>query len=343
MIRVQKAMLYGAGDLRLEEEPVDPAGMGAGEILVRTEATAFSTGTDLGNYVGRSTEVPGAPDYPRAVGYSNAGVVWQTGAAVSGFRPGDRVFGVKPHRSAYVAAATDLLVAVPGNVPAEEASLAYLVNLGVAALRQARFEPGERVAVVGLGVIGLATVAVARTMGAQVAAWANDGSRAALAGGLGAQHVFESGKASAGDVFDGAGADIVILTANPWPAFRDALEMAAQGGRVSLLGFPGRAQPAPDFNPLDARWLYAKQLTLLGSGHIPRVECAASDIRFNLRRNLACIFEWMSSGALNLAPIISHRIPYTRMRDAYELARGHSKELTAAVFDWRTAHPVGAP
>ena len=46
----------------------------------------------------------------------------------------------------------------------------------------------------------------------------------------------------------------------------------------------------------------------------------------------------MASGRLNLAAAISHRIPFERMQDAYELARSHSKQLTAAVFDWRHAH-----
>jgi threonine dehydrogenase-like Zn-dependent dehydrogenase len=61
------------------------------------------------------------------------------------------------------------------------------------------------------------------------------------------------------------------------------------------------------------------------------------EIRFNLRRNLIAIFEWMATGTLNLDPVISHRIPYDRMSDAYELARKHDKALTAAVFDWSGA------
>ena len=75
--------LHGAGDLRIEESLFDPGSLAPGEVFVRTEFTALSTGTDLGNFEGRSTEVPGAPDYPRAVGYSNAGVVTQRASAYS--------------------------------------------------------------------------------------------------------------------------------------------------------------------------------------------------------------------------------------------------------------------
>lgn len=333
-IRISKAILYGAGDLRMEEEWFDPAALGSDEVLVRTEATGFSTGTDLANYEGRSTEVPGAPDYPRPVGYSNVGVVAAAGAEVRSPAPGERVFAVKPHRSAYVAKACELLVPVPPGVDAEQASLGYLVNLGVTALRQVGYEAGENVCVAGLGVIGLCTVAVARAMGARVIAVANNETRAALAAASGALKTYLTGRFDPAGIFQGQGADVVVLTANTWDAWRESMEMARFAGRVSVLGFPGRAQPAPPFNPLDARWLYGKQLAIRGAGHASRSECPPADVRFNLRRNLEYIFDLMAAGALDLAPIISHRFPSHRIREAYELAGRHSKEFSAAVFRW---------
>ena len=110
--------------------------------------------------------------------------------------------------------------------------------------------------------------------------------------------------------------------------------MAGMRGGIAVLGFPGRGEPPPDFNPLAAQWFYAKQLTLAGAGHSPRIECPPGDLRFNLRRNLEYILRSMASGALNLDPIISHRFPARRMQEAYELAKVHNKSLMAAVFDW---------
>lgn len=334
MMEIKKAVLHGAGDLRIESEYFDPGALAAKDIFVRTEVTGFSTGTDLGNYEGRSTEVPDAPDYPRGIGYSNIGIVEAVGSAVTLFKAGDRVFSTKPHRSGYVASENEMLVRVPDGADVEQASLSYLVNLGVAALRQVNYIAGEDIAVVGLGVIGLCTVAVAKVMGARVIALANDNRRAELARGLGARETFISGQFDPTVVFDQQGADIVVLTANTWTAYRDSVEMASKCGRISLLGFPGRAQSAPDFNPLDMRWIYGKQLTITGAGHLPRVDCGPSDIRFNLRRNIAFILDRMASRELDLSNIISHRFPYTRMHEAYELARQHSKELSAAVFHW---------
>ena len=144
-----------------------------------------------------------------------------------------------------------------------------------------------------------------------------------------------SSAADANAVWWSDGADIVILTANTWPAYRTSVDIVRYGGRISILGFPGRAQPAPDFNPLDMKWLYGKQLTLIGAGYAPRIDCAPAAIRFNLRRNMEYIFALMESGELNLEPIISHRLPARQMREAYELAHAHSKDLVAAIFDWR--------
>jgi threonine dehydrogenase-like Zn-dependent dehydrogenase len=311
---IRQAILHGAGDLRIEDR--DLTG-NEGQALVDTHITALSTGTDLGNYEGRSQELPGAPGYPRAVGYSNVGVIRATGR---------RVFSLRPHVSAFAAAPGDLLVPVPDAVDSEQASLAYLAQLGLAALRQARYEVGETVAVVGLGVIGLCTVAVARALGAAgVFALGNSPLRTDAARSLGA--------------IDGQpeNVDVVVLTANSWEAYRSSVEIARLGGRIAVLGFPGRgAAHPPAFNPLDPAWFYGKQLTLIGAGLSPRVDCGPAEVRFNLRRNLELVLECMAARSIDLRPIITHRLPAHRMKEAYELARVHSKELMAAVFDWRS-------
>jgi NADPH:quinone reductase-like Zn-dependent oxidoreductase len=136
---MKQAILYGAGDLRIEERPLDVDSLKDHQVYVETEVTALSTGTDLGNYLGKSTEIPGAPDYPRPVGYSNVGMIRHVGHSVRHLRTGQRVFSLKPHLSAYIAEASDLLVPVPDGVSSEQASLAYLTQLGVAAMRQASY------------------------------------------------------------------------------------------------------------------------------------------------------------------------------------------------------------
>src|ERR1039458_9607021 len=131
---MKQAMLYGVGDLRIEDSPLESEALRAGQLYVETEVSALSTGTDLGNYLGDSTHVPGAPPYPRRVGYSNVGVIRRVGEGVENLKPGMRVFSTKPHLSAFVAQHDELIVPVPDGVPSEEASLSYLTHLGLASL-----------------------------------------------------------------------------------------------------------------------------------------------------------------------------------------------------------------
>jgi threonine dehydrogenase-like Zn-dependent dehydrogenase len=336
---VKQAIMHGARDLRIEERPLDSACLETDQIFVQTLVTALSTGTDLGNYLGDSTYVPGAPAYPRAVGYSNVGVIRKIGSAVRRFTPGQRVFSTKPHMSSFLAREEDLLVPVPDTVSSEVASLSFLSNLGLAALRQAHYLPGENVAIVGLGVIGLCSTAVGKAVGGRVFAIANSPVRATLATRMGADFICLSDEPKLLETlnlrFGDSCVDIVILTANPWNAYKMAMDIVRRFGRVCLLGFPGRNEKLLDFNPLHPQWVYAKQLSIFGSGSGPQTDCPLEEVRFNTRRNLQYILALMNAGKLALQPLITHRLPAERMREAYELATSHAKELVTAVFDWQ--------
>jgi len=334
-----QAVAYGALDLRLEEKPLDPGNLAGNEVYVETEVTAFSTGTELGIYLGHAADVPGTLPYPREIGYNHVGIVARTGTEVTGLRAGQRVLSLRPHVSAYIAPQNELMVPVPVGVSSEEASLAYLTNLTLAALHKAGYQAGESVAVVGLGVIGMCAVALARALGAKVLGVANAPERLEMARRVGAHAACLAQEMPDGTdlraLFGDAGADIVVLTANSWDGFRAAVNLARRMGRVCVLAMPGRRQPLPDFNVLSPEWFHVKQLSIIASGWVTRAECASFDVRFNLRRNLDKILDLMVCRELVLEPIITHRFPARRMLEAYELAMQHSKELCGVVFDWR--------
>src|SRR3954451_10536286 len=227
-MEIRRAVLHGKCDLRIETASI-PDLPEAHQILVETQVSALSTGTDLGNYLGDSTYVPGAPDYPRWVGYSNAGVIRETGQSVTRFAAGNRVFSTRPHQSAYIADENELLIRIPETVSFEQASLAYLTGLGLAALRQARYETGENIVVIGLGVIGLATIALARAMGANVLGLANSEIRARAAVTVGATACLLADEpdpvATMRSHFHGTEADIVVLTSNSWESYFLSLDL----------------------------------------------------------------------------------------------------------------------
>ena len=163
MSTMKIAMLHGPRDLRIEEHPLD-TNLAPNQVHVETQISAFKIGTDRGNYEG-AEPVAGAPDYPRWVGDSNLGVVVAAGNQVTRLRVGDRVVSRRPHQSAYVADADEVLVKVPESVSSEDAVWSHLYTLSAFCYRKAHFVPGEAVAVVGLGVLGLGAVALAPYLG----------------------------------------------------------------------------------------------------------------------------------------------------------------------------------
>ncbi|MBT4100758.1 MAG: zinc-binding dehydrogenase [Gemmatimonadetes bacterium] len=330
------AMLHGPRDLRIEEHPLD-TNLSPTQVHVQTQVSAFKIGTDRGNYEG-AEPVAGAPDYPRWVGDSNLGIVVATGEQVTGLSIGDRVVSRQPHQSEYVAEESQGLVRVPVGVSSEDAVWSHLYTLSAFCYRKAHYVPGEAVAVVGLGVLGLGAVALAPYLGARVVGIGNHETRLQMARDIGADAAFmwddEDLQEKLNDFTGGIGIDLVILTANPWPAWRTACQIVRPEGRVSVVALPGRGEPPLDFNPVSMDWFYGKGISLIAvSGQAADQYPARSGDRFDAVRTCEHTLGWMQRG---LAPsrLITHRLPFERMAEAYEMAYEREKTMLGVIFQW---------
>ena len=332
------AVLHGPRDLRIEEQPLDVAELKPDEIWVETEISALKIGTDRGNYEG-AEQVPGAPGYPRGVGDSNLGVVRGIGSAVSRFQVGDRVVSRQTHRSAYVTSETESIVRVPEGAHPEDAVFSHLYALSAHCYRKALFQPGENVAVVGLGVLGLGAVALGPLFGARVVGLGNSPVRLEMAESMGAHAAFLSDDPELEeklDAFtDGVGIDLVILTANPWPAYRTAVQVVRPNGRVSIVSLIGRGEAPLDFNPLDMGWFYAKGISLIAVAQQGGYLYPTPEDRFSGRRGCEHILSLMADGRLKPRQLITHRFHYTEMVQAYEMAFEREKSMLGVVFNWQ--------
>ena len=221
----------GVGVLRSEpvEDPRD------GEVLVRTLHTGVSRGTETSVFGGR---VPAsertrmrAPfqdgDFPGPVkyGYLNVGTVERGPAALEG----RTVFTLYPHQSAFVVPA-DVVVPLPEGVPARRGVLAGAVETAVNILWDAGPLIGDRLTVVGGGMIGCAVARLANgIIGADVTLVDIDPSRKAVADRLGVDFA-EPGRAP-GD------RDIVINTSGSDAGLQLALETVVTDGEVIEAGW----------------------------------------------------------------------------------------------------------
>jgi threonine dehydrogenase-like Zn-dependent dehydrogenase len=339
------AILHGPRDLRIEEQPLKTVDLKPDEVWIETQITALKIGTDRGNYEG-AQRVPGAPDYPRWVGDSNLGIVRGLGSRVTRLSMGDRVVTRQPHQSDYVIPQSANIVKVPAGVHAEDAVFAHLYALSAHCYRKAYFQFGENVAVVGLGLLGLAAVALGPLFGARVVGLGNSPIRLEMAERMGAHAAYLSDdpdlEAKLDRFTQGVGIDLVILTANPWPAYRTAVEIVRSGGRVSIVSLLGRGEAPLGFNPLAMEWFYAKGIALIAvsgpSGYLyPQASQSVMQIqdRFAAQRACTHVLSLMADGVLEPKRLITHRFHYLDMAQAYEMAYRREKSMLGVIFDWR--------
>ena len=337
---VKIAMLHGPRDLRIEEHDIASPSLEDDQIWVETLVTGFKIGTDRGNYEG-AEQVPGAwPDYPRWVGDSNLGVVKRIGAAVTRALPLVIAFVSRyPHQSDALPASRSASCECPKASMPKTPFLPIYTPLGALCYHKAHFVPGERVAVIGLGVLGMGAVALGPLMGGRVMGLGNSAVRLEMAHRMGAHQTMLSDDPDLRAKIDqwtaGEGIDLVILTANPWPAY-------PHGSR-------GCARRRTRFNrraPRAWRSAPATVIHLICVGFTPRasliaVNGQAGDLypsqadRLAVRRSVRRYIDLMADGRLKPSQLVSHRMPHTDMVKAYEMAYKREKNMLNVVFDWQ--------
>ena len=335
---MQIPILHGPRDLRIEEHELDTSNLASNEFWVETEISAFKIGTDRGNYEG-AEHVPGAPDYPRWVGDSNLGIVRGVGSEVTRFKVGDRVVAGLAHQSEYIAKENDRVVLVPEGIHPEDAVYTILYTLSARCFWKAHFSPGENVAVVGLGVLGMGAVAVGAAFGAQVIGIGNSPIRLEMAKKMGMRAGFLHDDPDLLDKLDeatsGLGIDLVVLTANPWPAYKTSLEIVRPNGRVSIVSLMGRGEPPLDFNPLSMEFFYAKGISIIAVSGATGYLYPTPEDRFEGNRSSSFILSMMKEGKIEPKRLITHRFHYTEMEKAYEMAFNREKNMLGVIFNWK--------
>jgi threonine dehydrogenase-like Zn-dependent dehydrogenase len=299
--RMEASVVYlnAPRQLEVRNEILDTSSLGTLDILCATLVTAISPGTELAAYTGLPALRSGVT-YPRVQGYCNVARVVAVGAGVSGLRAGDRVLSFTSHRSHFVIAAGEVLLVLGEADNADEIVCTYLYHLGYNAVLRSEVRAGSRVLVIGLGALGLTSVAMASVAGARVFGLSDQVFPQRAAVECGAKAVFSRGNTRAlrTALSDGL-ADVVIVTTNSWDDWAVAMEMAAIRGMIACLGFPGRAEAPGTFNPLDSKFFYAKQLRIEAVGSSPERPDARGFLRFNERENLQYLAELIAAHRLN--------------------------------------------
>jgi len=223
----------GSGEIR----PADVPDPGPAEVLVETVVSGISRGTETlvfrGGVPESQYDVMRAPfqegDFPGPVkyGYLSVGVV----ASGPEHLRGRTVFCLYPHQTSYVVPA-DAVAVVPDDVPPRRAVLAGALETAVNGLWDARPLVGDRVAVVGAGMVGLCVARLLSTIpGVEVTVVDVDGTKAETAGALGARFALPTHAPR--DL------DLVVHASGTGAGLQTSLDLLAADGIVTDLSWYG--------------------------------------------------------------------------------------------------------
>lgn len=272
---------------------------------------------------------------PIALGYCNVGRVDEVGKNATEFKIGERVVSNGAHAD-IVRVAKNLCATIPDNVSDEEAAFTVVASIGLQGIRLAQPTLGESFVVVGVGLIGLLTVQLLRAHGCRVLAIDFDEAKLALAQQFGAQ-ICNPAKGqdpiAAGMLFSrGDGVDGVIITASTKSndPVTQAAQMSRKRGRIVLVGVVGLSLSRADF--------YEKELSFqVSCSYGPgRYDAAYEEqghdyplgfVRWTEQRNFTAVLDMMSSGQLDVKPLISHYFEFEKAAEAYDLLTSDNTAL----------------
>lgn len=285
-----------SGKLALTQVPAPK--VTAGAVLVRTEASLISAGTERmvidfarKSLAGKAKERPDLVrkvmdkarrdgvvatfkavmarlDEPLPLGYSAAGTVVAVGAGCEGlFRVGQRVAmagaGLANHAELNVVP-RNLVVPIPDDVGMEEACFTTLAAIAMAGVRNLQAQLGDVVVVVGAGLVGQLAVQLLTLQGARVVALDINAARLDLARRQGAELAWTLGEAGLAEAVaaltGGLGADSILVAAATESSepLELAAELARDRARVILVGKTGTEFPYAAFMKKELQLLVSR-------------------------------------------------------------------------------------
>jgi L-iditol 2-dehydrogenase len=341
---MRAAVLHGREDIRIESVPVPQAG--PGELIVQVGA-ALTCGTDLKvfrrGYHARMI-VP-----PALFGHELAGTVVQAGEGVTDFAPGDRVVALNsaPCGQCYFCLrdqenlCDDLLfnngayaeyiripwrivskntLRIPEHVPLEHAALTEPLACAVHGFEDSRPHPGDTLAVIGGGPLGLMILHVAALAGCEVIAIVRHDGQAQAAKQLGAAHVVQTRSVRQAIQMTRAltpndrGVDIAIEAVGVPEAWQEAVELVRKGGTVNFFG--GCA--VGTHVSLDTNKIHYSDITLRATFHHTPAIC---------RRALDLI----GGGRFQAGAFITGRAHLYELNRVFEKLMNRSHEIKTAI------------
>jgi 2-desacetyl-2-hydroxyethyl bacteriochlorophyllide A dehydrogenase len=351
-----------AGPRDLQFHPYEEAPLKPGEVRARAVLSGISHGTELNLYRGTSPfdrkrfdpdlrlflEGTDRPSYPMGLGYEWVGRVTKVGENVgrnailpteTGFAVGDLVHLPANHRPTHTFCAGErrslgAIVPLPDGLTPERAIVLALAGVALQAVHDAHVKLGDRVAVFGLGAIGLLAIQLARLDGA---AWVDAvdplPARRALAETLGADRTLDPNANDVGYEIKSAsphhGDDVAIEVSGHYPALHEAIRCVRMAGTVVATGY---YQGGGSALRLGEEWHHNRvtMISSMGVWGCPHRDHPAWD-RGRVHETAA---DLLATGRLRTDGFITHRFPFARAPEAYALIDQHPDQVIKVVLTY---------
>lgn len=304
------------GPDRVELREVEVGAPGQGELLVRSEASALSAGSErlvlsgqLEAGVALDETLPalgGGLQYPLAYGYCSVGRVEALGPEVEPSLLGARVFAFHPHQSHFVIGAQSVVV-LPQTVSAAAGALLANTETAVSLVMDGAPLLGEVSTVIGLGIVGQLVLAITSRLGlGEVHGVDLREDRRALAA-----QVSPAARVSPSVALDSS--DLVYEVSGAPRALSLAIEAARREGRIIVGSWYGSR-----VEPLRLGTRAHRNRNTVRFSQVSHLDSALSG-RFDHARRMRLALDWLQR--VPVEQLVTHRVPFADSVKAWELLR----------------------
>jgi len=339
-LEIKQVVVTGQNQVEIQKDTLDEKNLGPNELLIETEYTFISTGTELANYTGKEPKVfqPGAwCAYPWKSGYANVGIVKAVGNQVARAKIGDRVFTYGNHASFTRRHESSLVIKVPDDIDPGIATASRMAGVAATAFIVAEIKGNPWVVVFGLGLVGNLASQLLKIKGCRVIGVDPVEFRRKLAEKCGIEYTL-GGNAEAvhkgiAEITNGGMANITIDAVGHSAVVMQALKETASFGQIVILGSP-RVTVQGDLTELLGD-VHIRWITIRGALEwcIPMYPEATEGISQFTKQQM--IFDWLRSSELDVESLISHRLKPEQIKQAYDGLLNEPQTYTGVLLEWK--------
>ena len=326
-----------------------PDRIGAGQIRIETCYSLVSPGTELSWYSGLQRDVAGEKfRYPIYPGYCQSGKIVEVSPDVEQYRVGELIVSGGPHVSQIVVSLeesedpthgdlTRPIRKVPQGLEAQLAPFAKIGEIAMTAVRIAEFSLGDRVLVLGLGLVGNLAAQLFQLAGADVLGVDISPFRIQRARACGVRNAVDSKEVDLEQTVrewsGGLGADVTVESVGSSELILESVDLTRRLGEVIMLGTPRRKM---QLNPSPHLWqAHMKGVRLKGA-----LRCLfyplhpRSYSRYSVAEDLGQILQLMAEGQLTVEPLHTDTFKPEECQEAYRYIQNAGDRSLGVLFEW---------